>query len=1574
MVRGVKAGSTKIRATAHNGIYKECTVTVTAASPVWSLSRSSITFPAATVGYSTQAAVSTTISNTGTVALTSVSASITTGSSYFEITVSPSSSIAAGSSSSVSVRPKTGLTAGTYTGTLTVSTGNGGNKTVSPLSFTVNGPIWSLSQSSIEFPAATVGYGAQTAVSTTISNTGTVALTSVSASITTGSLYFEITSSPSTTIAVGSSSSVSARPKTGLAAGTYNGVLTVSTGNGGSKTVSLSFTVNAATPVWSLSRSNYTFPAATVGYGTQTAVSTTISNTGTVALTSVSASITTGSLYFEITSSPSTTIAAGSSSSVSARPKTGLAAGTYSGVLTVATANGGSKTVSLSFTVNATTPGAALIISPTSGATYTINSSPSYSYTASNATKYHCAVKIIDGNPDPNNDNEGGTSVLNDQTITDTTTNFPISNDSIHAGKWVKLYVRGINSAGAYGSPDLCYVQIKPLTPALGNPTQSNGTVSLSWGNTAGAVSYNVYRSTSASSGYSKINNSSVTATGYSDTPGTGTFYYKVEAVAKTTSLADARILSRGITGDQSAYKSITVTAPEWTITPTPLSITFPAAIAGYITQASVAKAINNTGTVTLTSVSASITTGGSFFEVTISPSTSIAAGVSSSVSVRPKTGLTANTYNGTLRVSTANSGYKDVSLSFTVNAPPPSPIINTVKISGNLAIKAGTSETVLNPNNIVYNRVSGQDDPFAASTELSGIGIARYIDYAYTLDSSGNTNNISWTYSFINSKGQTAHSGTGGTFSGNGHFSIKLPDKIGKYTLQIKAAGANGTTTRNHTIYVLNSTPREVLGSTIPKTKWLDMAMSFSGNIVADLSAPTNIHSAFSSGIHSNPYNWIYGYYLGQIKDSVNDLIEKSVPLPLSSPSLRGDCFTFADVHRFLAMSIGVLAEYASLTVTFIADPEKKALDNNASANCYKVTDPNDEELVDNNERTRWFSKHAQVKYGSLYYDPTFDLPPTDQQESVVWAKITSHDPDLSSGIYTKKDGTMFRVEKLKITGGAYGWSLFKYWDYPNPIPSGFPPTNDFFNTLNRITNSKSTTGQLRVPPAISISGYDEEILVDEDNNDLAEFLVITPCLDIFQCGTYNIYADIYSLEGEYIDSASLTQERTSSPINSITFEDQYAAVPLYFTGLPLSEAEIDGPYLVIITITDEYGSVRAEDYCQTDAYTADQFQGELLEIVSINDQSLTPNNSSLADALRFTATVQAKAAGTYYFSGSLFANDANGEYYLTDINRDVFLAIGSNQVSFDFDGKLLRSLKADGPYNFYLNSNDGLYINNENYVSNSYLFTDFVQPDAYFTGELTDSSNSSRGAYGNNGEDITIACPVNAVLPDSYKIMASIDAAQGACVYTLEILEQEEYLSGTNQEIELAFSGANLSTQGMTGPYRVSVGIFDEYGEQISWANCLVATDTPLHLGDVNEDGVISPEDALIVMQHVLGLITLNFKQLILADVNEDGVVDMDDVQMILRMVVGGLPLKICLDSSQEDVEQMVGELKQLFLVDVNGDGTVNMEWIELILETIAPSLPLNPSSFSDPATIDLTIKNLLRKLTKNSKKLLE
>lgn len=93
-------------------------------------------FPTATRGYDVQTAQLFTISNTGPEPITGLSASL--GSENFEIsTALANTRIDIGQTATVSVRPKTGLSAGTYTDRLTI-TGSNGISLTADLSFTVN--------------------------------------------------------------------------------------------------------------------------------------------------------------------------------------------------------------------------------------------------------------------------------------------------------------------------------------------------------------------------------------------------------------------------------------------------------------------------------------------------------------------------------------------------------------------------------------------------------------------------------------------------------------------------------------------------------------------------------------------------------------------------------------------------------------------------------------------------------------------------------------------------------------------------------------------------------------------------------------------------------------------------------------------------------------------------------------------------------------------------------------------------------------------------------------------------------------------------------------------------------------------------------------------------------------------------------------------------------------------------------------------------------------------------------------------------------------------------------------------
>jgi uncharacterized repeat protein (TIGR02543 family) len=262
-----------------------------------------------------------------------------------------------GGTADFTVIPNTGLVAGTYAATITVSGGNsiGASFTVS---FTVENLTYSVSVNptgTYVFPAAVVGYGAQAAKTATVTNTGnhaTGALTIEKSGANADS--FTVSTAALSGIAAGGNGSFTVAPVTGLGTGTYAAAITVSGGNGIGAGFSVSFTVENPTYSVSVSETGTSiFPAAVVGYGALTAKTATVTNTGNQATGALAIGIS-GANADSFTVSPTSLsgIAAGGTADFTVVPHAGLAAGTYTASIAVSGGNSIGAGFGVSFTVS----------------------------------------------------------------------------------------------------------------------------------------------------------------------------------------------------------------------------------------------------------------------------------------------------------------------------------------------------------------------------------------------------------------------------------------------------------------------------------------------------------------------------------------------------------------------------------------------------------------------------------------------------------------------------------------------------------------------------------------------------------------------------------------------------------------------------------------------------------------------------------------------------------------------------------------------------------------------------------------------------------------------------------------------------------------------------------------------------------------------------------------------------------------------------------------------------------------------------------------------------------------------
>ena len=314
-------------------------------------------FPDAVEGYGAQDAMTVAVENTG-IALTGALTAALSGPNAASFTLSKTAFAGIVVSDSFTVTPKTGLAAGTYTATVTVS-GSNDILAAFEVSFTVTAvPAYgvSLDQTGTQaFPDATVGYDAQDALTVAVQNTGNQPTGTLTAALSgPNAADFTLSKTGISSLAVDGSASFTVVPKTGLAAGTYTATVTVTGGNGISATFNVSFTVTAV-PTYGVSldqTGTQVFNSAIVGYeaqGPRTVIMLNAGNQPTDALTITLSG--TNAAGFVLSKTSINSLAVGGSASFAVAPKTGLAAGTYTATVTVTGGNGISATFNVSFTV-----------------------------------------------------------------------------------------------------------------------------------------------------------------------------------------------------------------------------------------------------------------------------------------------------------------------------------------------------------------------------------------------------------------------------------------------------------------------------------------------------------------------------------------------------------------------------------------------------------------------------------------------------------------------------------------------------------------------------------------------------------------------------------------------------------------------------------------------------------------------------------------------------------------------------------------------------------------------------------------------------------------------------------------------------------------------------------------------------------------------------------------------------------------------------------------------------------------------------------------------------------------------
>lgn len=168
----------------------------------------------------------------------------------------------------------------------------------------------------------------------------------------------------------------------------------------------------------------------------------------------------------------------------------------------------------------------------------------------------------------------------------------------------------------------------------------------------------------------------------------------------------------------------------------------------------------------------------------------------------------------------------------------------------------------------------------------------------------------------------------------------------------------------------------------------------------------------------------------------------------------------------------------------------------------------------------------------------------------------------------------------------------------------------------------------------------------------------------------------------------------------------------------------------------------------------------------------------------------------------------------------------------------------------------------------------------DKRYTLTAADGNNDGSGFYA-NASTFTLECKE---LTGNYSLalLLNQDGKEYPTEANLYYIDQK-----TIEEGKATFS---IIPKAMTddATYNVYVSTNGENGSLTKVASFQYGTKPPYTLGDVNNDGYIDVDDAVLALRCAVQLIDLEGTQFSAADVNQDKTIDVDDAAQILRYAV--------------------------------------------------------------------------------------
>jgi len=369
-------------------------------------------------------------------------------------------------------------------------------------------------------------------------------------------------------------------------------------------------------------------------------------------------------------------------------------------------------------------------------------------------------------------------------------------------------------------------------------------------------------------------------------------------------------------------------------------------------------------------------------------------------------------------------------------------------------------------------------------------------------------------------------------------------------------------------------------------------------------------------------------------------------------------------------------------------------------------------------------------------------------------------------------------------------------------------------YATFEVVDNDTHTTNPYGAtdfdPPAAAFDPPHRDFGRDVDSplNGLYDELVVEVAVRVNLAGDFDISAGLYDSLGRFVTS---TSRRTSLAPGTATVE-------VAFSGTLINQARLDGPYDVRLFLYDALVfEFLDSDTHVTAAYRAAEFDPPPVAFAPPHsdfglDADVPPD--ALYDWLVVRASLSIAEAGTFIVGGTLL--DRFGRYVATAA-RFAELVPGARTVDLRFPGPVIAAQGAEGPYTVFLSAGKFEDLNStafDAHFTRSYLATEFAPASASFLGPHSDRAVESDAPADGLFDWLIVDVGIDVARAGEFEVDAHLGAADGTVIGTGK---NRTSLPLGRSVVSVAIDGHDIRDGGVSGPYLVSLHLYDRHGALI-------------------------------------------------------------------------------------------------------------------------------------------------------------